>query len=116
VPREPALLARVHRVVDLEQLGRLGSPFFTRGNISECTMPAPAVSHCTSPWPKRAVAPSESEWSMSPLRTSVTVSKPWWGVPGEARHLLPVVHAPAVLALEVLAEVPAVQRGLWPQV
>ncbi len=31
------------------------------GNISECTMPRPAVSHCTSPRPKRAVAPSESE-------------------------------------------------------
>jgi hypothetical protein len=31
------------------------------GNISECTMPRPAVNHCTSPLPKRAVAPSESE-------------------------------------------------------
>ncbi len=31
------------------------------GNISEWTMPLPAVSHCTSPLPKRAVAPSESE-------------------------------------------------------
>ncbi len=34
------------------------------GNISQCTMPSPAVSHCTSPRPNRAVAPSESEWSM----------------------------------------------------
>ena len=39
------------------------------GNISEWTMPEPAVSHCTSPRPKRAVAPRESEWSISPLRT-----------------------------------------------
>ncbi len=39
------------------------------GNISAWTMPWPAVSHCTSPRPKRAAAPSESEWSMRPLRT-----------------------------------------------
>ena len=31
--------------------------------------PPPAVSHCTSPRPNRAAAPSESEWSMRPLRT-----------------------------------------------
>jgi len=30
------------------------------GNISQCTMPRPAVIHCTSPVEKRAVAPSES--------------------------------------------------------
>ena len=35
----------------------------TRGNISAWTMPPPAVSHWTSPRPKRAVAPRESEWS-----------------------------------------------------
>ena len=39
----------------------LGCSRSSSGNISECTMPAPAVSHCTSPRPKRAAAPSESE-------------------------------------------------------
>ena len=53
-----------------------GSTVSTSGNISLCTMPAPAVSHCVSPRPKRAVAPSESQWSISPLRTNVTVSNP----------------------------------------
>ena len=42
----------------------LSSSSWTRGNISEWTMPPPAVSHWTSPRPKRAVAPRESEWSM----------------------------------------------------
>ena len=41
----------------------LSSSAWTSGNISEWTMPPPAVSHWTSPRPKRAVAPSESEWS-----------------------------------------------------
>ena len=40
---------------------RFGFSVSSSGNISECTMPAPAVSHCTSPRPNRAVAPSESE-------------------------------------------------------
>ena len=52
---------------DLEQLAAgSGSSRSSSGNISQCTMPLPAVSHCTSPRPKRAVAPSESEWSMKP--------------------------------------------------
>ena len=55
----------------------------SRGNISAWTTPCPAVSHCTSPWPKRAVAPSESEWSIRPLRTMVTVSKPRCGCAGK---------------------------------
>jgi hypothetical protein len=38
-----------------------GPAVSSSGNISACTMPRPAVSHCTSPPPKRAVAPSESE-------------------------------------------------------
>jgi len=57
----------------------------SKGNISACTMPLPAVSHCASPRPNRAVAPNESEWSIRPLRTMVTVSKPrcgWGGKPG----------------------------------
>ena len=82
------------------------------GNISECTMPLPAVSHCTSPPPKRAVAPSESEWSIRPLRTIVTVSKPRCGWPGKPGTVVAVVHAPAVLAAEVLADVAAGQRGV----
>jgi hypothetical protein len=63
----------------------LAACWCSSGNISECTTPRPAVSHCTSPRPKRACAPSESEWSISPLRTMVTVSKPrcgCWGKPG----------------------------------
>ena len=59
------------------------------GNISQCTMPLPAVSHCTSPRPKRAVAPSESEWSMKPWRTNVTVSKPRCGCCGKPGTMLP---------------------------
>ena len=78
-------------------------------------MPWPAVSHCTSPPPKRAVAPSESEWSMRPWRTIVTVSKPRCGCCGKARHHVAVVHAPAVLALEVLADVAAGERGRGPE-
>ena len=31
-------------------------------------LPAPAVTHCTSPSPNRARAPSESEWSHQPRR------------------------------------------------
>src|SRR5699024_4624514 len=37
------------------------------------------------PWPKRAAAPSESVWSTTPSRTTVTVSNPrcgCWGNPG----------------------------------
>ena len=52
-------------------------------------MPLPAVSHCTSPLPKRAVAPSESEWSMKPRRTSVTVSKPRCGCCGNPGTVAP---------------------------
>ncbi len=61
----------------------LALPVSSSGNISECTMPLPAVSHCTSPPPKRAAAPSESEWSVRPLRTMVTVSKPRCGCDGK---------------------------------
>ena len=39
------------------------------GNISQCWIPAPAVIHWVSPRPNRAVAPSESAWSMRPWRT-----------------------------------------------
>ncbi len=46
-----------------------GASSLSSGNISECTMPRPAVSHWVSPLPKRAAAPSESAWSMSPRRT-----------------------------------------------
>ena len=60
-----------------------GPPVRSKGNISECRMPRPAVTHCTSPPPKRAAAPSESAWSIRPLRTSVTVSKPRCGCAGK---------------------------------
>ncbi len=60
-----------------------------RGNISLWTMPAPAVTHCTSPAPKRAVAPRESEWSMKPRRMKVTVSKPRWGWAGKPGMVSP---------------------------
>ena len=66
--------------------GAFGS---SSGNISACTMPLPAVSHCTSPPPKRAAAPSESEWSISPLRTIVTVSNPRCGCPGKPGTVVP---------------------------
>lgn len=59
---------------------------------------------CTSPAPKRAAASSESVWSTKPRRTRVTVSKLRWGCLGKARHCPALEHAPAVLALEVLAE------------
>ena len=74
-------------------------------------MPSPAVSHCTSPRPKRAVAPSESEWSMKPWRTNVTVSKPRCGCCGKPGHDAAVVHAPAVGAGEVHADVARRERG-----
>ena len=61
----------------------LGALAFSSGNISACWMPRPAVSHCTSPLPKRAAAPSESLWSISPRRTRVTVSKPRCGCTGK---------------------------------
>ncbi len=32
----------------------------SKGNISECCTPLPAVIHCTSPLPKRPAAPRES--------------------------------------------------------
>ncbi|MNT11119.1 hypothetical protein D3C72_1459830 [compost metagenome] len=66
-----------------------GAVASSSGNISECTMPLPAVSHCTSPPPKRAVAPSESEWSTRPLRTMVTVSKPRCGCEGKPGTVSP---------------------------
>ena len=47
----------------------LGSSPDRSGNISQCTMPLPAVIHWVSPRPKRAVAPSESLWSQKPVRT-----------------------------------------------
>ena len=67
----------------------LGASVCKSGNISQCTMPLPAVSHCTSPPPKRAVAPSESEWSMRPLRTMVTVSNPRCGCDGKPGTVSP---------------------------
>jgi hypothetical protein len=39
--------------------------------------------------PKRAVAPSESEWSMKPRRTNVTVSKPRCGCCGKPGTVVP---------------------------
>src|SRR3954470_10654242 len=38
-----------------------GASDSTSGNISLCTIPAPAVSHWVSPRPNRAIAPNESE-------------------------------------------------------
>jgi len=67
----------------------LGLPVSSSGNISEWTMPLPAVSHCTSPPPKRAAAPSESAWSVRPLRTMVTVSKPRCGCDGKPGTVSP---------------------------
>ena len=77
-------------------------------------MPRPAVIHWTSPWPKRAVAPSESEWSMKPRRARVTVSKPRWGCCGKPGHDVAVVHPPAVLALEVHADLAAREDAAGP--
>ena len=47
---------------------------------------------------------------MRPCRTNVTVSKPRCGCCGKPGTMLAVVHAPAVDAGEVLAEVAAVER------
>ncbi|ODQ96856.1 hypothetical protein BFG51_12190 [Dietzia alimentaria] len=63
----------------------LGRSVSRSGNISECEIPEPAVSHWVSPWPKRAAAPRESAWSTTPSSTTVTVSNPrcgCWGKPG----------------------------------
>ena len=94
----------------------LGPSRSSSGNISQWTMPLPAVSHCTSPRPKRAVAPSESEWSMKPCRTKVTVSKPRCGCCGKPGTRAAVVHAPAVGAGEVHADVAGLERGRRPHV
>ncbi len=62
-----------------ERIGSLRSR--RAGTSRSARIPSPAVSHWTSPAPKRAgVAPSESLWSMRPRRMIVTVSKPRWGV------------------------------------
>ena len=61
----------------------LGRSVCSSGNISVCCTPLPAVIHCTSPPPKRAMAPSESAWSSMPLRTRVMVSKPRCGCTGK---------------------------------
>mmetsp|Transcript_56131 Transcript_56131/g.155430 ORF Transcript_56131/g.155430 Transcript_56131/m.155430 type:complete len:252 (-) Transcript_56131:220-975(-) len=53
----------------------------SKGNISAWLMPRPAVIHCTSPPPKRPALPSESVWSIQPLRVTVIVSKPRCGCP-----------------------------------
>ena len=96
---------------DLEELARCsGCSRSSSGNISECTMPRPAVSHCTSPRPKRAVAPSESEWSTSPCRTNVTVSNPRCGCCGNPGTVAAVVHPPPVDPGEVHADVASGQR------
>ena len=76
------LLAPLHREVgvhhlvlgrqvepDLEQLGGVRTGAVEQGEHLAVDDARPAVSHWTSPRPKRAVAPSESEWSMSPCRT-----------------------------------------------
>jgi hypothetical protein len=67
----------------------LGLSSSSRGNISEWEIPAPAVTHCTSPRPNLAAAPSESAWSMRPERTKVTVSKPRWGWAGQPGTTVP---------------------------
>ena len=96
---------------DLEQLGRVRARCGrAAGTSRSARCPRPAVSHWTSPRPKRAVAPSESEWSMNPRRTKVTVSKPrcgCWGKPGDDAA---VVHAPPVGSREVHAEVAGLER------
>ena len=66
-----------------------GSSDSTSGNISACTMPLPAVIHCTSPRPYRAAAPSESEWSTRPRRTNVIVSNPRCGCCGKPGTSVP---------------------------
>ncbi len=53
------------------------------------------------------VAPSESEWSIWPRRTKVTVSKPRCGCWGNPGHDLAVVHVPAVDPVEVRAHLAA---------
>ena len=67
----------------------LGRSVLSIGNISECTTPSPAVIHWTSPGPKRAADPSESEWSMKPLRMTVMVSKPRCGCDGNPGTVRP---------------------------
>ncbi len=97
---------------DLEQLDRVGLVARrAAGTSREWTMPSPAVTHWTSPRPKRAAAPSESEWSIRPWRTKVIVSKPRWGCWGKPGHDLAVVHPPAVDAGEVLPEIASFERG-----
>ena len=50
-----------------------------RDGISECTMPAPAVIHCTSPVRSAPRWPAESSCSIAPSSMYVTVSNPRCG-------------------------------------
>ena len=52
---------------------------------------------------------------MKPRRTMVTVSKPRCGCCGKPGHHVAVVHAPAVFALEVLADVAARSEAAGPE-
>ena len=88
----------------------------SRGNISQWTMPAPAVSHCTSP-PSEArrraqrVRVVDEALAHEGDRLESTVR-----VLGESRHHAAVVHAPAVAAREVHAQIARLQGRGRPEV
>lgn len=53
------------------------------GNIYECWIPLPVVTHCVSPLPYRAEHFKLSAWSTSPCVTIEIVSNPRWGWDGK---------------------------------
>ena len=56
--------------------------------ISECTMPRPAVIHCTAPGSSTPSLPWLSLWRMRPSSMYVTVSKPRCGCSGKSRDVV----------------------------
>ena len=81
-----------------------GALRLTRGNISQCCTPWPAVIHWVSPCPKRAVAPIRVGVIDQALTDMGDGLEAAVGMLREPRHTVTVVHRPAVLLREVTAD------------
>jgi hypothetical protein len=85
------------------------------GNISACTIPVPAVSHCTSPPPKRAVAAQRIGMVDQAFAHDGHRFETPMRMGRKSGHLHAVVHAPSILAGKVLPDVAPGQRGVRAQ-
>ena len=89
----------------------LGPSVSTKGNISACWIPDPAVIHWVSPAPNRAVAAQRVAVVDGATAHEGDGLEAAMGVLGEAGDDGAVVHAPALAPREVSPQRPAFERG-----